>query len=135
MRRKIYKFIKWIVVISFTYLFIFENKYNIDESIIKITNCKNIEVIYFKGVIFIIISLIIMIIDKYMNKDSYLYLDLNSYIKVRPLRSIALLIVILIFTLLVITILRHEELLTFVIFGILVFVASIIGFYIGKKSK
>ena len=36
-----------------------------------------------------------MIIDKYINKDPYLDLELNSYIKIRPIRSITLAIVVI----------------------------------------
>ena len=96
MKNKIYRFVKWIVVINFVYLFIFENRYNIDNIIMKKCLCKNSEIVYFKIVMLIIITLIIMISDKIFERNSYEFnYSFRGYVKCHPIRSIAFSISIL----------------------------------------
>lgn len=54
-RDKIYKLVKQAVILSFLYLFFFENELNINEILLKIFKCETQQIIYFKVVIILII--------------------------------------------------------------------------------
>lgn len=137
MRNKIYQIVKWVVIISFVYLFIFENKYNIDQILMNVFKCSSAEVVHFKVVIIIIITLVIMIINRILEKCSYvLDLSIKEYIKLHPIRSITIFIIILEMILLgIFVLIQTKNFLIHVIYGLLIFFSGIIGFYIGQINR
>ena len=137
MRNKLNKIIGYIVIICFIYLIIFENKFNLDSFIIGKFKCKTEEVIYFKSVMLIIISLTIMLINQIINKYAInIDLPLKSYIKIHPIRSVILFVILLI-TILICSmfLLGVTNILWYIIPLILICFSGIIGFYIGMIEK
>jgi len=133
MRNRLNKIISYIVVICFIYLIIFENKFNLDLFIMKKFECRTEEIIYFKCVMLIIISLIIMIIDKIIDKYAInMDLSLKYYIAIHPIRSIIVLVIVLTTILIALMfLLGATNMLLYVIPLILICFSAIIGFYIG----
>ena len=127
MRNKLNKIIGYIVIICFIYLIILKNALNV----------KTVEVIYFKSVMLIIISLIIMLINQIINKYAInIDLPLKSYIKIHPIRSVILFVILLI-TILICSmfLLGVTNILWYIIPLILICFSGIIGFYIGMIEK
>lgn len=137
MRNKLNRIVSCIVSICFIYLIIFENKFNLDLFIIEKFKCKTEEVVYFKCAILLIIFLLIMNIKQILNKYAIdIDLPLKSYIKIHPIRSLILFIIILISILISsMIILEMNNILFYIIPIILIGFSGIIGFYIGIIKK
>ena len=141
MKKNIYKLLEILVVISFLYLILFENVYDINRIIMNNFSCKLEEVIYFKIAIIFIIVLIIEIIKIKLNKPENLYCfcyaSIQEYISIHPLRSLIALIIILIAGLMVSYIFLTKSVLSYLLFIILTIFSTCLGFSIGvlKRNK
>lgn len=131
-RKKVYNLIKYTVVISFVYLIIFENKFNINEIIQRFFNCKTDEIIYFKIVILLILLLSILIIYRFLCdfwiQFGYLF---NQNLKTNLLITyMAILILIITIALIV---LKKVKLLGVLLFIFISSLSTFIGFSIARK--
>ncbi len=136
MKNRIYIFIKWIVITCFVYIFIFENKYNINSFIMKQFNCKTTEIVAFKLILLVIITLLILVAKQLLENSIILNYSLKDFLHIHPIRSIAISIFVLVIVLILALIsLNLTNILMYVISIILILFSGLIGLYIGIMQK
>lgn len=137
-RDKIYKLVKCAVILSFLYLFFFENELNINEILLKIFKCESQQITYFKVVIVSIIFTIYWLIIKYIeNNDSELFSNgLIYYAKKYPVRTLCGTIIAVFTVFVAITILTNYK--KYILIALLLISYIIIGtagYSLGRKRE
>ena len=136
LKATIYKIVRFGVIVSFLYLFFFENSWNIDGFIIKITNCTQEEVIGFKIVFVIIIVIFIGITVKYLEHNKSYFLDnsMKEYTRKYPIRVLFMILFLLWFIVFIITVISgYKKYLILLLVVLLIALVGTLGFFIGKS--